>query len=403
MNVKVTPHTLTIEQDSDINSGEYNVTTINFEMSDEYNGLTNNAIFTTCSGTCLIEPIINGKCTIPYEVLLEHGQVLLGVYGYETNGDNLELRYSPTPRYFFVKKGSFAEGQEPSPPTPGAWDRLVRQVEENTEDIETNTQDISTNTTNIATNTEDIATINQTIENLSPVATSGDYNDLTNKPTIPTKTSDLTNDSGFITKDVNNLTNYSTTSQMQTAIGEEATARANADSNLQEQIDGITASTDVVDIVGTYQELQNYDTTHLGNNDIIKVLQDSTHNNAMTYYRWDKPNNEWDYVGQEGPYYTKSESDSKFVEFTDYATSSVGGVITVVSNYGIGVVSANGNLYAQQKNYETYSSANANLFIGKGTLEAVITGKDLTTKAYVDGLVGDIQTLLDTLNTGNGV
>ena len=28
---------------------------------------------------------------------------------------------------------------------------------------------------------------------------SGSYNDLTNKPTIPTKTSDLTNDSGFLT------------------------------------------------------------------------------------------------------------------------------------------------------------------------------------------------------------
>lgn len=34
---------------------------------------------------------------------------------------------------------------------------------------------------------------------LATVATSGSYNDLTNKPTIPTKTSDLTNDSGFIT------------------------------------------------------------------------------------------------------------------------------------------------------------------------------------------------------------
>ena len=34
---------------------------------------------------------------------------------------------------------------------------------------------------------------------LAAVATSGDYDDLTNKPTIPTKTSDLTNDSGFIT------------------------------------------------------------------------------------------------------------------------------------------------------------------------------------------------------------
>lgn len=34
---------------------------------------------------------------------------------------------------------------------------------------------------------------------LATVATTGDYDDLTNKPTIPTKTSDLTNDSGFIT------------------------------------------------------------------------------------------------------------------------------------------------------------------------------------------------------------
>ena len=34
---------------------------------------------------------------------------------------------------------------------------------------------------------------------LATVATTGDYDDLTNKPSIPTKTSDLTNDSGFIT------------------------------------------------------------------------------------------------------------------------------------------------------------------------------------------------------------
>lgn len=33
----------------------------------------------------------------------------------------------------------------------------------------------------------------------APEGFSGDYNDLTNKPTIPTATSDLTNDSGFIT------------------------------------------------------------------------------------------------------------------------------------------------------------------------------------------------------------
>lgn len=37
-------------------------------------------------------------------------------------------------------------------------------------------------------------------DDLADVATSGSYNDLQNKPTIPTKTSELTNDSGFLTQ-----------------------------------------------------------------------------------------------------------------------------------------------------------------------------------------------------------
>ena len=43
---------------------------------------------------------------------------------------------------------------------------------------------------------------------LSTVATSGSYDDLSNKPTIPTKTSQLTNDSGFVTS--NALNGYAT-------------------------------------------------------------------------------------------------------------------------------------------------------------------------------------------------
>lgn len=51
---------------------------------------------------------------------------------------------------------------------------------------------------------------------------SGSYTDLTNKPSIPANTSDLNNDSGFITNAVSNLTNYTTTTDMNTALGNKA-------------------------------------------------------------------------------------------------------------------------------------------------------------------------------------
>ena len=51
--------------------------------------------------------------------------------------------------------------------------------------------------------TDSVASIDLTgkadVSSLATVATTGDYDDLTDKPTIPSKTSDLTNDSGFIT------------------------------------------------------------------------------------------------------------------------------------------------------------------------------------------------------------
>ena len=88
----------------------------------------------------------------------------------------------------------------------------------------------------------------------------------------------------------------------------EAEDRREADVILQTQIDAITASSDVVDIVGTYEELEEYDTSGLTDNDIIKVISDETVGGATTYYRWE--NHEWVYIGAEGPYYTKNETDA---------------------------------------------------------------------------------------------
>lgn len=102
------------------------------------------------------------------------------------------------------------------------------------------------------------------------------------------------------------------------AISTETLNRQNADNGLQSQIDAIVASSDVFDIVGTYAELQAYDISTVPPNDIIKVLVDSTHNNAATYYRCIETNSvkSWSYIGSEGAYYTKSEADGRFVPLT---------------------------------------------------------------------------------------
>ena len=86
---------------------------------------------------------------------------------------------------------------------------------------------------------------------------------------------------------------------------------------------------------------------------------------------------------------------TNYVQNTDYATESTGGVVRVNPNtYGISITN-NGILYARNTSYNDYLNTNNNHAISKGTLEGVITGKDLTTKAYVDGLVGDIATAID--------
>ena len=133
---------------------------------------------------------------------------------------------------------------------------------------------------------------------------------------VPVKTSELQNDSGYILNTVDDLVNYYTKGQTDSAIAVETTAREGADQNLQGQIDAIAASSDVVDIVGTYAELQAYDTSKLHNNDIIKVLSDETRSGATTYYRWSTTAEDFTYIGSQGPFYTKSESDSTFVPQT---------------------------------------------------------------------------------------
>lgn len=125
---------------------------------------------------------------------------------------------------------------------------------------------------------------------------------------------------------------------LDTSITDEVTNRESAVSGLQSQIDAITSSSDVRDVVGTYTALEQYDTSVLGNNDIVKVLQDETKNDAITYYRWviAETSASWVYIGSQGPFYTKSESDANYVSKTAWNEKqdklTPGDNITIIDN-----------------------------------------------------------------------
>lgn len=99
----------------------------------------------------------------------------------------------------------------------GTWKNGVLTLD-NTLTVPTKTSDL-TNDSGFINNTVNNLTNYTKTSDLATVATSGDYDDLTNKPTIPTVPTNIsafTNDSGYITKNVNDLTNYTLTSDLST-------------------------------------------------------------------------------------------------------------------------------------------------------------------------------------------
>lgn len=77
---------------------------------------------------------------------------------------------------------------------------------------------------------------------------SGSYNDLSNKPSIPSKTSDLTNDNGFITNSVNNLSNYTLKTATGSLIDLEINGTTYVVTLSLKDVDGNVISTDTIDL-----------------------------------------------------------------------------------------------------------------------------------------------------------
>lgn len=272
--------------------------TIDVEFSSDWEGLNKVAVFTNGE---ISKDVINPTdiITIPWEVLAEPNKTAsVGFYGYSlVNGE--KVLAIPT---IYIDLGRIDKGADPSgdpaaEPTPTVAEQLQAEVnnhEQRITELEAGgggggTSDHRQLSHRDAESQHPMSSIEGLPEAL---AGKGTYS----KPGSGIPKSDLA-------------------SEVQALLdkaGESASAEyVDGEINdVQRQIDAIVSRSDVVDVVGTYAELQAYDTSSLGDNDVVKVLQDSTHENARSYYRWSVSASAWSYIGSEAEGYTKAETDT---------------------------------------------------------------------------------------------
>lgn len=420
MKIRVNPHNVEIvrEETEPINELEVKVSKCEFEFAEEItNDFVKEAYF-TLNGSTYKQIIVNNECDYPNEVLTETGTLEIGVVAYKVeNGEEL-IRYNPSPDYYDTWEGSLKDAENSEPLTPTDKEQMQSQISQNASDIsdlQANKQDnltagdnitIENNVISAVDTIYDDTEIKQDITDLqntkvdkvqgkglstndytndekSKLASLENYDDTevktdisnlktnkADKSEIPTKVSQLQNDSGFITNAVNDLINYYLKSETYT----------------KSEVNDLISAISTLDL----KVVETLPTEDISTTTIYLVPKASAGTNDA-YDEYIYVSNNWEFIGS-------TQVDlTDYVKNTDYATNTTGGVIKYNSNtYGSYVI--NGFLGASQTAYQNYLEKNNNFIIGKGTLENVIEGKGLTTKAYVDGLVGDISSVIDAIN-----
>ncbi len=151
---------------------------IHFEYSHDFDGLAVTAVFTDGKNTVdVVNP--GNECIIPHEVLTTVGAIVkVGIYA--VKGDELVI---PTiyAHIGVVLKGADPSGDVSIDPTLPIWAQTQALIG-NLSQIETETKDSLVAAINEVKQTTDRKA---NAADLAPVATSGSYNDLSDKPTIP--------------------------------------------------------------------------------------------------------------------------------------------------------------------------------------------------------------------------
>jgi hypothetical protein len=179
MQVKVSKDSVIItDSDYMIHKGEYRANGVEYELSEEYEGLTCKAIFNDNTNEPIEVPITAGTSIIPYEILSSGASKCeLRVYGYETEeveeeGETktkLKLRYSPTYTEFDIRRGSYIPDVSSTEEiTPSQFEQYSEALNRGLDELEDGLEAINTavteaNNLNIDVNkSESVATVTLT-------------------------------------------------------------------------------------------------------------------------------------------------------------------------------------------------------------------------------------------------
>lgn len=274
MKINVTENKVSIKEEQILNENEYNIHKIQFDFSSEYtDDLVKVALFSIDNHTYK-KIISNNECDIPPEVLTQRGYSILGVYAYKTEQDTLVLRYSPSPTRISVYDGSYkAEAENSEPITPS-------EIEQYQQILQNSLQNFQNEFNTLAQNTE--TSITEIEEELQRKVDEGyfdgedgytpqkgvDYftqedieeiegdilNEVYTKSETDTllegkaDTTDIPDVSSFITKDVNNLTNYTLKTNTGSLIDLEINDTTYVVTLKLKNQDGTVISTDTIDL-----------------------------------------------------------------------------------------------------------------------------------------------------------
>ena len=196
---------------------------------------------------------------------------------------------------------------------------------------------------------------------LSEVALTGDYDDLSNKPTIPSKTSDLDNDSGYITKDVNDLTYYTKTSDLPSVPTK--TSQLDNDSGfITKNVNDLTnytltTSLSTVATTGNYNDLSNTPTIPDVSNFITKDVNDLTYYTLTTSLSTVATTGNYNDLSNTPTIPTVPTNVSAFNNDSGYITKSVNDLTYYTLSSSLSTVATSGN-YNDLSNKPTIPTVN---------------------------------------------